>query len=212
MESYRIPAAPARAEIKIRNSRFITSAAPAFSVEEARAFISQIKAEFGDATHNVPAFIIGAGDSTISHCHDDGEPSGTAGRPALSVLTGSGYGDIVVVITRYFGGAKLGVGGLVRAYTEAVRSVLAVLQPAEKVETHTALLVVPYNWFDRAKILCSQHRGEILNTQFEAEVSLTVRFKQSAFPEFQKALIEASHATLDVHIMDSGTTIVPLIE
>ena len=82
MESYRIPAGSARQEIEVHNSRFIASAAPASSVEEARQFISQIKDEFKDATHNVPAFVIGSGASTISHCHDDGEPSGAAGRPA----------------------------------------------------------------------------------------------------------------------------------
>lgn len=210
MESYRIPAEPARVEIEVLNSRFIASAAPAFSVDEARQFIAQIKNEFKDATHNVPAFVIGAGSSTTSHCHDDGEPSGTAGRPALAVLSGSGYGDIVVVVTRYFGGTKLGTGGLVRAYSDAVRAILEVITPAEKVPTHTVMLAVPYNWYERAKILAEAHHGEILDTTFEVDVTLTLRFRQSDFPNFQQALAETSHATLEAEVIESGITIFKL--
>lgn len=212
MESYRIPAGPARQEIEVLNSRFIASAAPAFNVEEARHFIAQIKDEFKDATHNVPAFVIGSGASTISHCHDDGEPSGTAGRPALAVLSGSGYGDIVVVITRYYGGTKLGTGGLVRAYSDAVRAVLTEIKPAEKVPTYTVMLVIPYNWFERARLLTTEHNGEILDSDFAAEITLTLRFRQSDFPAFQQALAEASHATLQAEIIESGITIMELID
>src|SRR5574338_514770 len=100
-ERYPIPAHEARAEIMVVNSRFIASAAPAFSVEQARAFIAQVKAEFGDASHNIPAFLIGYGASVTAHCTDDGEPSGTAGRPALAVLQGSGLGDVVMVAIEY---------------------------------------------------------------------------------------------------------------
>jgi uncharacterized YigZ family protein len=127
MKRYPIPAQQTRTEIDVLNSRFIATIAPAFSVEQARLFIAGIKVEFSDATHNVPAYVIGHGSSVIAHCHDDGEPSGTAGRPALAVLSGSGLGDAVVVVTRYFGGTKLGTGGLVRAYRDAVRAVLEVV-------------------------------------------------------------------------------------
>ncbi|UCC52815.1 MAG: YigZ family protein, partial [Anaerolineaceae bacterium] len=121
---YPIPAAERRTEIRVSNSRFIVTAAPAFTVEEAKAFIKRIKAEFKDASVNVPAYVIGYGPSVTAHCNDDGEPSGTAGRPMLAVLQGSGLGDIVAVVTRYFGGTKLGTGGLVRAYGDAVKEVL----------------------------------------------------------------------------------------
>ena len=115
-----IPASEHHTEIVVVNSRFITTIAPVFSVEEARDFIAKIRALNPNATHNVPAFIVGHGVSVIEHCSDDGEPQGTAGRPALAVLKGSGLGDAAVVVTRYFGGTKLGSGGLVRAYTDAV--------------------------------------------------------------------------------------------
>ncbi len=132
MKRYRIPARRTRTEIVVVNSRFITTAQPAFSVDEAKAFIQEMKNEFADASHNVPAFLIGYGASVTAHCSDDGEPSGTAGRPALAVLQGSDLGDIVVVVTRYFGGTKLGTGGLVRAYTDAVKSVLGKFTPRRK--------------------------------------------------------------------------------
>ena len=97
--SYPIPAQENRAEMLVVNSRFIATLAPAFSVEEARTFIARLRAEFADATHNVPAYIVGHGASVITHAHDDGEPAGTAGRPAMAVLQGSGLGDAVVVVT-----------------------------------------------------------------------------------------------------------------
>ncbi len=101
---YLIPAKQTRIEIIVVNSRFIATAAPVFSVEQAKAFIAKMRREFADASHNVPVFLVGHGRSVTAHCSDDGEPSGTAGRPALAVLQGSGLGDIAVVVTRYFGG------------------------------------------------------------------------------------------------------------
>ena len=83
-----IPAAVARVETRAGNSRFIATIGPVFSVEEAKAMIGRVKAEFADASHNVPVYLIGHGQTTIAHCHDDGEPSGTAGRPALAVVQG----------------------------------------------------------------------------------------------------------------------------
>ena len=166
MEEKTIPAREARTEIQVLNSRFIATGAPAFSVEEARAFIARVKDEFADATHNVPAFLIGHGSSVIAHCHDDGEPSGTAGRPALAVLQGSGLGDVVVVVTRYFGGTKLGTGGLVRAYGDAVRALLEVLPRARKVATHTVLIASPYPAYEPVAQAIEAHGGEILEQNF----------------------------------------------
>ena len=106
--------------------------------------MARIKQEFADASHNVPAFVVGYGNAVTAHCNDDGEPSGTAGRPMLAVLQGSGLGDAAVVVTRYFGGTKLGTGGLVRAYGDAVRAVLEIAPRAEKVPTHTVMFGLPY--------------------------------------------------------------------
>jgi uncharacterized YigZ family protein len=199
-----IPAQEARTELKISNSRFIATAAPVFSVEEARDFIGRIKAEFSDASHNVPAFVVGHGNNITAHCSDDGEPSGTAGRPALMVLQGSGLGDVAVVVTRYFGGTKLGTGGLVKAYGDSVKAVLAVLPLAQKVPTHTVLLAVPYHLFEQVKLLVAEENGRILDETFAADVTLAVQFTQTRFPTFQEKLQELSHGQLQAEIVASN--------
>ena len=208
---YPIPAQETRVEIRVSNSRFIATVAPVFSVEEARAFISKVKEEFSDASHNVPAFLVGYGPSVTAHCSDDGEPSGTAGRPALAVLQGSGLGDIAVVITRYFGGTKLGTGGLVRAYGDAVKEVLETLPLAEKVPTHTVLMAVPYNLFERVKLLIEVHNGRVLDEEFAADVTITAQFTVEQFDPFQDALRELSHGRLEAEIVETNPeTIMPL--
>src|SRR5665811_1552158 len=114
---YPIPAGRARVEDIILRSRFITTAGPASGSEEARAFVAAVRSEFADASHNCYAFVAGPpGSSAQVGMSDDGEPGGTAGRPMLAALLGCGIGDIVVVVSRYFGGTLLGTGGLVRAY------------------------------------------------------------------------------------------------
>jgi uncharacterized YigZ family protein len=208
---YPIPAAENRTEIEVKKSRFIATAAPVFSVEEAKAFIQRIKAEFSDASHNVPAYQIGFGPSTIAHCNDDGEPSGTAGRPMLAVVQGSGIGDLAVVVTRYFGGTKLGKGGLVRAYTEATKAVLAELSLAEKVPTHTVMLTIPYSHLDRVRLLVEGHNGRLFDEEFAADITITAQFTVEKFPDFQKALQEMTHGTLQAEIIETNEeTIMPL--
>jgi len=211
VERQLIPAREARATIRVINSRFIATAAPAFSVEEARAFIQRIEREFDDATHNVPAYVIGHGASLITHCSDDGEPSGTAGPPALAVLQGSGLGDVAVVVTRYFGGTKLGTGGLVRAYSDAVREVLSVLPRAVKVPTHTVRIEMPYSLFERIRRLIKLHQGRVLDEAFAAQVTMTARVPQGRLAALQSALQEVSRGTLEAQIIGSSdSTIVPV--
>ncbi|MCB9134561.1 MAG: YigZ family protein [Anaerolineales bacterium] len=206
-----IPAHSHRAEITVINSRFIASLAPAFTVEEARIFISQVKAEFADASHNVPAFVLGHGQSIIEHCHDDGEPSGTAGRPALAVLRGSGLGDVVAVVTRYFGGTKLGKGGLVRAYGDAVRAGLDTLPMAEKISTQTVMIGLPYPWYEQVSRLAETHHAQTLDEDFAGDITLTLRFRTEEVPTFQIALTELTHGTLTGEVvMTEPDTIFPV--
>jgi uncharacterized YigZ family protein len=209
MKRYPVPAQQSRAEIEVLNSRFIATLAPAFSMDEAREFIARIRGEFKDATHHVPAYVIGYGSSVTAHCHDDGEPSGTAGRPALAVLTGSGLGDAVVVVTRYFGGTKLGTGGLVRAYGDAVRAVLQVVPRAEKVPVHTLMLAIPYPAFERVRLLVLAHGGEILAESFGVDVTVTARFGVSQYPEFETSIQELSRGAWGAEIIETADTIVP---
>jgi len=203
-----IPLDEVRSEILVVNSRFIASLAPVFSVEEAKVFIARIRHESYDASHNVPAYLVGCGSSVIAHCSDDGEPSGTAGRPALAVLQGSGLGDVAVVITRYFGETKLGTGGLVRAYSEAVRSVLALVRRAQKVPVHTVMVALPYNLFEQTRLLVIAHHGEVLDQDFAADVTLTARFPVERLATFQGALRELSNGALQAEIIESGEMVV----
>lgn len=208
---YPIPAAETRTEIEVKNSRFIATAAPVFRVDEAKEFIKRIKQEFSDASHNVPAFIVGYGPSVTAHCSDDGEPSGTAGRPALAVLQGSGLGDVAVVVTRYFGGTKLGTGGLVRAYGDVVKAVLAVLPRAEKVPTYTVMLALPYHLFERVKLLVEAWNGRVLDETFAADITLTIQFVAEKLPGFQEALTDLSHGSLEAEIVETNeATIMPI--
>jgi uncharacterized YigZ family protein len=180
-------------------------------VEEAKTFIAKVKAEFADASHNVPAYVVGHGTSVIAHCNDDGEPSGTAGRPALAVLQGSGIGDAAVVVTRYFGGTKLGKGGLVRAYGDAVREVLKVLPLAEKVPTHTVMIGLPYTHFERVKREIEAYHGKLLDEDFGADIILTCQFTVESLPAFQRSLSEMTHGTLTAEIIETNPeTILPI--
>ncbi len=187
-KKYPVPAKETEVEMLVSNSHFIAAISPAFSVGDARAFIKLQKVKYPDANHHVSAYLIGHGASTVAHCSDDGEPSGTAGRPALAVLQGSGLGDAVVVVTRYFGGTKLGTGGLVRAYGDAVREVLKAVPLAFKFATITAAMIVPYPLFEQVMLVIEKDKGKILSKEFAAEVSLTVQFKEEDYPSFESAL------------------------
>ena len=203
MPSYPVPLHEIRQEFTISNSRFIASLSPAFSVDEARAFIARIKAEFPDASHHVPVYIIGHGSSEVAHCSDAGEPSGTAGRPALAVLRGSGLGDVAVVVTRYFGGTKLGTGGLVRAYSEAVRSVVDAVPRAQKVLTHTIMLAFPYTYLERIRQLVAGLGGAVLDEEFTGEVTLTARVTVEKLPAFQAALSDLTRGKVQAEVIST---------
>ena len=204
VKRYPVPATETRIEIRVKNSRFLAAIAPVFSVEEAKAFVNGIKTEFADASHNVPAYVVGHGSSVIAHCNDDGEPSGTAGRPVLAVLQGSGLGDAAIVVTRYFGGTKLGTGGLVRAYGDAARAVLEAVPRAEKVPTHTVLFAVPYPLFEQSRLLVQTHNGQILDERFAADVTIRARFAVERLPSFQTALSELSNGAVQAEIVETA--------
>jgi len=210
MKPFPVPAREIRRELTVANSRFISSLSPAFSVEQAKAFILRIKAEFPDASHNVPLYIIGYGDSEIAHCTDAGEPSGTAGRPALAVLRGSGLGDVAVVVTRYFGGTRLGTGGLVRAYSQAVRLVVDSVPRAEKVLTHTIMLVFPYTYLERVRQLVASQAGLVLEEDFAADVTLTARITVEKLPAFQASLNDLTKGKVQAEVIESKEVLMPL--
>ena len=120
MELYRTVKQEASAEQIIERSRFIAHIRPVGSREEADAFVEEIRGQYRDATHNVPAMVLGD-KQQVQWGSDDGEPQGTSGAPMVQLIVGEGLTDLVIVVTRYFGGIKLGTGGLVRAYTSSAR-------------------------------------------------------------------------------------------
>lgn len=189
---YPIPVATIRVETRVVNSRFIATIGQAQTAEEARAFIDALRREFADASHNVYAFRAGYGASVTEGMSDDGEPSGTAGRPALAVLRGADLGDVVLVITRYFGGTKLGTGGLVRAYTQAAQEALAALPRGERVERRSGQIVLPYALYEQVKMLIAARTGEIDREDFGGDVNLRVIFPVDACSDFETALADLS--------------------
>jgi len=197
-----IPLEVLETEILVVNSRFIASLSPANTVEEARTFIAEVKKQHPTATHHVPAFVIGHGKSVITHCSDDGEPSGTAGRPALAVLQGSGLGNVVVVVTRYFGGTKLGTGGLVKAYGDAVREVLKGVKFATLMPTTTLMFVTPYRLYDQLTRLMEAHNGQVLGVEFLEEVTVTVRFKDEVVESFTNQLSNLSAGQVETIVIE----------
>lgn len=190
---YPIPAGEARIELQIKNSRFIGRAGYTPSVGEAKAFIEKVKTEEPGCTHAVYAFAVGHGAAVTHGMSDAGEPSGTAGRPALAVVKGSGLGDVTVVIVRYFGGTKLGTGGLVKAYTETAQAVLVELPVTEKVERRSIKVTIDYPFYEQIKRLIATYQGQIETEEFAADISLKLTFIADDLPLFQAALAEMTH-------------------
>lgn len=205
-----VPLEAARAETTVVNSRFIASLEPVSSVEEARAFIQRVRLEFPDARHHVPAFVVGGGRSVTEYCSDDGEPSGTAGRPLLAVLKGSGLGDLAVVVTRYFGGTLLGTGGLVKAYSEAGRAVLAVTRRAALVEVERLGLELPYPLFDRFRQLCEARGARVVSEDFGEAVRVEVELASEGRLSFESALRDLSSGTLNPERLSAHMARMPL--
>jgi uncharacterized YigZ family protein len=206
---YLIPLSEIRREMTVMNSRFISTLAPALSIDEARAFMARIRKEFADATHNVPVYIIGGGNTVTEYFSDDGEPSGTAGKPALAVLRGSGLGDAALVITRYFGGTLLGTGGLVKAYTESVQSVVNAVGRGNRVLAHTIMIAIPYNLLERVRLLAARQHAEILGEDFAADITITSRIPVASFVSFQNELRELSAGKIQAEIIETNEMIVP---
>lgn len=193
-----VPAHAVRSEIRASNSRFIASLAPATSVTEARAYIASVRTEMPDATHHVYAYVIGHGATTTLGMSDDGEPSGTAGRPALAVLHGSGMGDVVVVVTRYFGGTLLGTGGLVHAYGDAVRAVIAETPRIEKIARQQCVLVMSYAQYEGVKRTLAQYDHRIDDEQFAGDVTMTVTLRVADVDTVRTVLIEQTAGNIEM--------------
>lgn len=200
--SYLIPAARCQAEIAVANSRFITTIDMVDSTSDVKDFLVDIRTEMPGASHHVYAFRIGYGNSVIEGMSDAGEPSGTAGPPTLAVLRGTQIGDIAIVTTRYFGGTKLGTGGLVRAYTESAQTGLAQLKTRLKIATVTLVIEITYSLYESVKRLISAHSGDIIAENFAGEITLTVIFPTTEQTTLSHALAELSAGKIILVVLD----------
>ena len=147
-------------EIVEKKSRFIGSTFAVESVEEAEKRIAEVSKKYWDARHNCYAYVIGK-NSENTRCSDNGEPSGTAGKPILEVITGAGLTNTLVIVTRYFGGVLLGTGGLVRAYTQAAQAAIAASETGEMVYARQLTLEVAYNMINNVKYFLEQNKISI---------------------------------------------------
>ncbi|MEZ7198474.1 YigZ family protein [Pseudodesulfovibrio karagichevae] len=199
-ERYPIPAAFHRVEETIKRSRFMTSMGHAPDMESARAFVAAIKEEFPDATHNCWAFNAGpSGDTAFVGLSDDGEPSGTAGKPMLGVLLHSGVGQIAVVVTRWFGGTKLGTGGLVRAYGGMVSLGLETLPLRDMVVTRRLAVSLPYPSVTLFKRLLPDFEAEETEEAFSEVAGFNVELPEERVDAFSAAVVELTGGRAEIH-------------
>lgn len=169
-----------RAEETIHRSRFIVTMARVSSPEEAKAFIDSVREEHSQARHNCWAYVAGEPGSTAQvGASDDGEPKGTAGRPMLTVLLHCGVGEIVAVVTRYFGGILLGTGGLVRAYQGLVKLGLETLPVTERVPSDRIKLTLEHSFVNIALREFENHQARILEKEFAMDASFTLSVPQT---------------------------------
>lgn len=177
----------------MRRSRFIASAAHAPDADAARAFVEEVRRALPDATHHCYAFVAGPPGSTARvGMSDDGEPHGTAGRPILNALLHADVGEIVVVCTRYFGGVKLGTGGLSRAYAHATTLALESLPTEEKVERARVLVRVAYSGVDALRRLVSEWGASVEDEEYGAEVRYLIGVPAADLAAFRTAVADVS--------------------
>jgi uncharacterized YigZ family protein len=172
MSRYPIPAKTVRTEMTVKRSRFIATIGHAETVDGARAFIQDIRNEMPDAAHHVYAFRIGYGSSVVEGLSDDGEPAGTSGKPVMSIIRGTDLGDVVIVVTRYFGGTKLGTGGLVRTYSGAAKEALNRLPVTEKISYITFKATVSYQAYEPFKRFLAEYHANIADEMFTHDVTV----------------------------------------
>ena len=194
-QPYLIPAQTIVFEEEIKKSVFITYLAHTSTIEAAKAFVDQIKTKHSDARHNCWGFVAGRPEDSMKWgFSDDGEPSGTAGKPILAQLSGSGVGEISAVVTRYYGGIRLGTGGLVKAYGGGVQQALKQLQTIEKKITTLVTLQLDYGFMPVAQSLFNQFGVQEVKAQYSDGVELTLEVDVRELEAFSQAIINKSGA------------------
>lgn len=200
-EQYKTVYEGGEGELVEKKSRFIATVRPVKTEEEANQFVEEMRKKYWDARHNCWAFILGERQE-FKRCSDDGEPSQTAGKPMMDVLTGAGLTDVAVVVTRYFGGTLLGTGGLVRAYSGAVQEGLKNSTVITKYLGVKLSVTTDYNGVGKLQYLFGQKEIPILSAEYTDMVVFTVLVESSRIQEIKKAITEATSATAQMEESD----------
>lgn len=201
-DSYQTIAATAREDIKVSNSRFIASALPVDTKEEADNILKKVHKEFYDANHNCFAYRIGMSGDKFRYS-DDGEPSGTAGVKILNAIQSKNILDILVVVTRFFGGTKLGVGGLSRAYFDSAISVLNKVEIAEKILMDEMSVKFPYDLTSQVMHTISKYEAKVVNTIYQEYVEMILKVRLSRAASFPKELFDACRGKVEIKIISN---------
>ncbi len=194
--AYKTVKKEAQAETEVKKSRFIALLAEVKTEEEAEDIIKRTKKKYYDASHTCSAYILSS-DGGIRHSSDDGEPSGTAGKPMLDVLSGAGLSDVIVLVTRYFGGTLLGTGGLVRAYVGAAKAVVENAEIVEVTDGTLVSFVVEYGILPKLQHICAELEIAVYNVQYLEKVEISILLKDEVAGKFFKELTEATSGELD---------------
>ncbi len=202
-EPYQIIEYGGTAEIEEKKSRFIAHVTSAETEEEALAFIEAVKKQFWDARHNCYAYLLGEKGQTMRFS-DDGEPTGTAGRPILEVLTGSGIRNLVVVVTRYFGGTLLGTGGLVRAYTKAAQAGIAASGARQMRYGYGLTIVTDYNGIGKIQYLMGQRGISTEGAEYAEQVTVRVTVPYEEKDAVVKEITEATAGRAEIAVAEPG--------
>ncbi|NLP34124.1 MAG: YigZ family protein [Clostridiales bacterium] len=194
VEAYKTIIEGGSGEFVMKKSKFIATVHPVETEEAANEFIDSMKKKYWDATHNCSAYIIGT-EHPIMHCSDDGEPSKTAGRPMLDILINHGLTNLVVVVTRYFGGTLLGTGGLVKAYQSATLEGIAHSKVITKQLGARIQIITDYNYIGKIQYHLAQDNIPTLSSDYTDIVKITVLIPQSQVEELHKKIAEITNGT-----------------
>lgn len=192
LETYKTVLEGGTDEITEKKSRFIATVRPVKTEEEALAFLEEMKKKYWDARHNCFVYSVGL-NREYTRCSDDGEPSGTAGRPMLDVILGEDIYNVAVVVTRYFGGVLLGTGGLVRAYSKAVQEGLAASRIIEKRRGIALKVTTDYTGIGKIQYIAGERNIPILNSEYTDKVVLELLIPSEDVDAVQKAVTEGTN-------------------
>ncbi len=198
LEKFLTIEAPVSAEIVEKKSKFIAQIFPVESEEQAIEQLEKVRKENRDARHNVFSYRIANGPERAS---DDGEPSGTAGVPILDILRGKDLQNILVVVTRYFGGILLGTGGLVKAYTDSTKDALQKITVVEKILQSQVEVEVPYTYNDKIVYYCKNNDYKILETKYEENAKIYIAVKNEMSQKFEKDILELTNREAKIKVV-----------